>query len=196
MHDEIFWGALSMLLATLQYIPYVHGILAGRVKPHIFTWLVWALPTGVTFFAQITHGAGPGSWAMGYTTLLCALVCVLSLKRGEKQIVTLDWIMLGCALLAIVLWLLTSNALIAVLLSMVAANLGWVPTIRKSIHKPYEESITSYAIAVIKWLCSIVALRESTPVTLIFPATAVFVTILFIGFIMIRRAQLRTVAKG
>ena len=189
--NETSWGLASLVLTTIQYIPYFRGIFTGRVKPHVFSWLVWALPAGITFFAQIAKGAGAGAWATGYTTLLCIAVFILSLSRGEKKIVLLDWVTLFCALLAIAVWAMTDDPLGAVILATIANGLGFIPTVRKSIEKPYEESIISYCFSTTKWFCSIIAAQSMTVTTLLFPIASVIMALAFTGFVLMRRDQLK-----
>jgi hypothetical protein len=190
-NNEILWGVGSILLATIQYGSYFKGIFSGKVKPHAFTWLVWGIQSGTTFFAQLVKNAGPGTWVTGYTTVFCVFIFALALSRGEKKIVKLDWAALVCALFSIVLWVVTQDPLIAVILATSAGALGWIPTVRKSIHKPNEESLTAYNIACMKWVSATVAVTSISWTTLLYPASSAIMTFMFIVMVLIRRAQLK-----
>jgi hypothetical protein len=187
-------GVASLVLCTIQYIPYYKGIFEGRVRPHAVTWLIWALIAGIAFAAQLIKGGGAGAWASGYTMLLCTGVFLLSFSRGEKEIVLIDWISLAIGLMALVMWAVTNDPLNAVILAVIANTIGYVPTVRKSIAKPYQEDMRSYAISLIKWVCAIAALDSFNATNLLYPVGATVVTAAFVVMLLIRRNQLRAAA--
>lgn len=184
------WGAASVALTAVQYVPYLIGIVQERFKPHVFTWIIWTLLTGINFLAQFISGAGSGSWATGFSAMMCGTVFVLSAKRGEKNIAPIDWATLACALLAIVLWRLTNDPLNAVILSSFAGCLGFVPTIRKCLKDPHIESIFSYCACGLKWICAIYAIESLSLTTLLSPVVSIATTIGFITFMFVRRLQM------
>ena len=185
------WGAVSVVFTTVQYVPYFRGVFRGKFRPHTFSWLVWGVLAGINFFAQVATDAGPGAWAGGYTALLSLGVFFVSFKHGEKSIVLIDWITMVCALLAIVLWVTTKDPLNATLLATFASCLGWIPTVRKSIQKPHQESIQAYSVSMLKWLCSIFAIQSLSLTTLLAPLASLVTGISFIIFMAVRRAQLK-----
>lgn len=188
------WGIASITLATIQYIPYLRSIFGGHSRPHAFTWLVWGLQAVIVFFAQLAKSAGAGTWTTGYTALFCTVIFTLALSRGEKKIVWLDWVTLSCAVLAIVLWIVTKDPLLAVIFTTIAGVLGWVPTVRKSIDKPYEESFASFSIAMVKWFCATMAVESASVTTVLYPATCVITTLMFLSLLVVRRNKLKVAA--
>jgi hypothetical protein len=78
---EIF-GAAAVVLAIVNYLPYLIGSLTGKSTPHVFTWSLWFLLTSVAFFAQFTSGGGIGSWATGITAFIILLIAISSLRSG------------------------------------------------------------------------------------------------------------------
>ena len=105
----------------------------------LFRWFAWGLPLGIVFAAQWVEGAGGGSWVTIVTAVLCTVIFVLSLFRGEREITPVDWIGLIASLVALALWKLTKDPLGAVVLITLSNVLGFVPTIRKTLTKPGEE---------------------------------------------------------
>lgn len=157
---QIIFGYIAVILSIISYIPYIYDVLKNKTRPHIFMWILWSLLSGITYFIQIYNNAGAGSWSMAISTLACFFIFLISIKRGEKQIVLLDWICFLGALLAISVWLITSNQISAVLLTTLTALLSFIPTFRKSWHRPYEETALTFTINSVKWLVSLIALTE------------------------------------
>ncbi len=153
-----FIGITSVVLAFIGYIPYSLNILRDKTKPHAFSWLVWFLLTGASFFIQIGHGAGPGSYMLGFTAIVCFLFFIAGLVRGEKKITRSDWMSLIGAFIAIILWLIFNATFFSVLLIVLADGLGLLPTIRKSVIHPYQETLVTYLFSAIKALLSLLAL--------------------------------------
>ncbi len=158
--SQIIFGYIAVILSIISYIPYIYDVLKNKTRPHIFMWILWSLLSGITYFIQIYNNAGAGSWSMAISTLACFFIFLISIKRGEKQIVLLDWICFLGALLAISIWLITSNQISAVLLTTLTALLSFIPTFRKSWHRPYEETALTFTINTVKWLVSLLALTE------------------------------------
>lgn len=49
-------GVLSTVLAVYCTVPYIRSILAGRTKPHQFSWLVFTIMNGIVTVAQFLEG--------------------------------------------------------------------------------------------------------------------------------------------
>ncbi len=133
------WGAVSVALALVSLAPYLWTTIRGTNKPHIFTWIIWALLTAIAFAIQFLEGAGAGAWSGAVSTIFCIAILVVALRNGEKHITRSDWVVFVAALAAIPIWLLTQNPLLAAVWVTGIDSLGYIPTIRKSWLKPYEE---------------------------------------------------------
>ncbi len=144
----------------------------------------------MTYVAQISRDAGAGSWLIAFGTIMCSVVFVMSLFRGEKGIVRLDVYSLVLALIGIALWIITSNPLTAVVLAAAVDVLGFIPTFRKAYSKPFEETTSNYMIAVVSYSLSIFALQSVNAVTITFPLTLVIIDALFVAMALVRRKQL------
>lgn len=57
---EIF-STIAVIIALYSYTKYIQSIFAGKTIPHVFSWGIWALTTGIAFFAQVAGGGGWGS---------------------------------------------------------------------------------------------------------------------------------------
>lgn len=65
-----------------------------------------------------------------------------------------------------------------------------MPTIRKSYHKPHEETLVHYVLAGLKFVFAIFALDNYTLVTWLYPASLVAANLFFVFMLMVRRRKL------
>jgi hypothetical protein len=190
MDIKLALAAIAALMTLVGYFYYFRDIFAGKTKPHAFTWLVWASLTAIGFAGQLADNGGAGAYITGLTAAISFLVFFLALFRGEKEITRSDWLSLGGAALALLLWALTDNPLLAIILITLVDFLGFVPTIRKSIHKPHEETLISYVLAGLKFILAIIALDNYSAVTILYPASLVFANLLFVALLLSRRRKI------
>lgn len=86
-------GFVTVVLAFIAIAPYIYDIFRNKTKPHVFTWVIWAIVTILAFFGQWQKGGGPGSWTTGVTGILTIFIALISLKKGSKDITKLDIVM-------------------------------------------------------------------------------------------------------
>jgi hypothetical protein len=192
---HLVFGAFGVLLGLAGYGLYFRSIFRGETKPHLFTWVTYALIDAIVFVAQALHGAGAGSWALLLCALANAVIAVLALRRGEKHIATVDWISFAAALLCIALWILTSNALVAVVLASAVNVFGIVPTFRKSYTRPDQESVSIWTMDMFMFGASLIALDVFSLTTALFPVVIVLQNSVLVGMVLIRRRQLGRVSQ-
>jgi len=189
METKTIIALVSIAMTIFGYSFYFKDIFAGKTKPHAFSWLVWATLTSIAFFGQLSAGAGPGAWVTATTAVISFVIFWLALTRGEKDITKSDKIFLGASFFAIIPWLLTKDPLISIILVTVIDFLGFLPTIRKSIKKPYEETLIHYVFAGLKFLLAIIALDNYTLVTWLYPASLVLANWFFIVLLLVQRRK-------
>lgn len=183
-------GIAATVIALISYIPYFRDIFARKTKPHAFTWLIWGVLTLIAFVGQLVDHAGPGAWVTGFTAFVCLAIALLAALNGVRNIVRLDWIALAGAAVALLVWYLTRGPLLSVILITVIDNLGFVPTLRKSYHRPFEETMSTFVLSGIKWMLGIFALAHLSVTTALFPFSIVVASWLFVIMLLVRRAQL------
>lgn len=187
---HVAFGAVALALTFVAFFLYVRDTLWRGTKPHPFTWFLITVIDSTVFVAQVLHGGGPGTWAVGMGALLAGFTFVLTLKYGEKQITKIDWACLGIALMGIATWIVTSNALLAVVLASVSDVVVKAPTFRKSYLRPDEESVSVWSVDIVLYSLSIVALSSITWTTALFPAEIVLTNVLLVDMILLRRRTL------
>lgn len=183
-------GGLAAVLALVSYVPYVADIFKGKTKPHAISWGIWSALLAIYLLAAVHDHAGPGVWQLGITTLMCALIFVLSLRRGEKQIFRSDWLCLLGAAIAGMLWWITNDPLVSILLVTAIDFIAFVPTFRKSFHKPHQETLSTHWVDVVKHGLSLTAMANYSLVTTLYPSTLFVMNLAFAVLLTVRRKQL------
>ena len=69
MTFKIVATIIGALLTFIGAYLYYKDMFSGLTKPHIFTWFIWTLLTGIAFAGQLAGGGGLGSWVMGVTRI-------------------------------------------------------------------------------------------------------------------------------
>ena len=187
MEYKILLGLAAAGVGIAAYAYYFRGILAGKTKPHVFTWLVWALITSIVFAAQVQKGAGPGAWVTGVTALCTFLVAAIAFKSGYKDIRLLDWFCLAGALLGLGLWITTKDPLSAVVTVTLVDAIAFLPTFRKAYRKPFEENATAFALNSLKFIVGLAALETYALATWLYPASLVLTNGAFALMLLLRR---------
>lgn len=182
-------GYVAAILTFVNYMPYLRGIYKGNIKPHALTWLAFSVLGGVGCVAQIYGGAGAGAWATGLTSIICFIIFISALAKGSVRFTVFDWMALIASFIAIILWWATSDPLIAVILISAADLLGFLPTFRKTYHRPYEESGLYYSLSAVRWFIAVLALRSLNLITATYPVSLILTCCAFLCFMYIRRKQ-------
>jgi hypothetical protein len=191
---KVALGIIATLIGLISYLPYITDTVAGRTKPHAFSWLIWAILTAIGFAAQVADKAGPGSWITGITAAACFLIFGLGVKYGERNITRFDWGCLIFSLAAIPIWIATATPVYAVILITIIDTVGFLPTYRKAWHKPSEETLVTWIVSTIKFFISLFALNNYSLVTVLYPASLVLMNGLFVVMVLWRKRILLNTA--
>lgn len=183
-------GYLSIAVVVLTTIPYIAQMRCGKIKPHIFTWIIWTLTTGIAAAARTTEQAGPGAWGQWAGAVSCLGVVLLATRHGEKEITRSDKVAFAAALLAIPLWQLTQNALLAVIMVTAIDLAGYYPTFRKSWRRPHQEAIYNYLAANIIHILSLAATERYALVNVLFQIAVFIANSAMIAMVLWRRRAL------
>lgn len=175
-------GFISVVMTLAAYLPYFYNVLKGTTKPHAFSWLVWFTLTAVSLFIQITYNAGPGSWMLGVTSIICFSLFIAGLIRGEKNITLSDWFSLIGAFFATLLWFIFQATFISILLIVLADFFGFYPTIRKSLIHPNQETMITYFLSSVKAFLSLLAIKSFSFETIFY---LFYLLLVNLGFVLI-----------
>lgn len=185
---KLILSSIAIILTFYSFFPYITSILAGKIKPHVFSWIIWALTTFIVFLAQLSDNGGAGAWPVGISGTITFYIAFLAyMKRGDIQITRSDWIFLTMALLAIPVWVLTDNALFAVIILTSIDLIGFLPTMRKAYFFPHDEQLRLFILSFIRYIIAACALEHYSLITLLFPVSVATMCIIVITMVTIRR---------
>lgn len=186
MHKAL--GLLAIVLTIWALYPYIRSIHLGKMKPHIFSWIIWGSTTVVVGIAQFVEKGGAGSWAIIFSGLITYYIAYLAfIHKSDTSITLTDKVFLGLSMSAIPFWVLTSNPLWAVLILTSVDIMGYAPTFRKSYTNPYEESMPLFSIMTGRNFIAALALEHYSLTTLLFPVATGIANIVLISMILVQR---------
>jgi len=181
-------SAAAIAVTFVAFAPYIHSILRGTTRPHVFSWVIWGVTTLIVFFAQVEGGAGVGAWPIGISaTITIGIACLAWVKRADVAITRVDWLFFAAAMSSIPVWFFTADPLWAVVILTLVDLLGFGPTIRKAYAFPASESLAFYALFALRNLLVLVALEHYSLTTVMFPAFIAAACVLLVALVVWRR---------
>lgn len=184
-------SAIGIVLTIAGFVPYVLGIVKGRVRPHMFSWLIWGITTLLVFIAQLQDGGGIGAWPIGVSGLTTLVVALLAyMNRADTTVTQTDWLFLFLALSSLPVWYVTANPLWAVVILTSVDLLGFGPTYRQVWHRPWSDSIMFFTLLAARNLLVLIALENYSVTTMLFPAAIGLASLGLIVILVTRRRAL------
>lgn len=188
---KLFFGLLSSGLALASYIPYFRDIIRRQTKPHAYSWLIWGILSTIVYIGELVSHGGAGSWVFGVMAIANLTIFIIALRRNENDINLADKLCLAGAGVAILLWLFGKQPLYSVILVTIIDLIGFWPTTRKTIMKPFAESLPTYVLGWLSYATSLLALGQISWVTAFYPSSLVVTELSFITLMLVRRYQVR-----
>lgn len=186
---KIISSFLWIIVTCFWYYYYIKEIYKWRNKPHLYTWLVWGTVLFIWFSIQISNNG----WYWSLVTLIEALFCLwvvfIAIKRWEKDVTLWDKLSLIAAFISIFFWLVLKQPIISVILIILIDFFWFLPTLRKSYWKPFEESISVYIAWAILFTFAIIWLKEYTFLTYGYPLAIIIFDSILVLMILIRRKK-------
>lgn len=184
---QIFFALLSIGFVLIAFADYLRDMWAGKTKPHVYTWLVWALTQSVAFAGIWKGNGGLGGLAVMIGGGLVFVVFLLSLKFGTKNITVHDTVVLILALLAIVVWVQLHQALLSVIMVTVIDMIGYIPSYRKSYVDPYSETLRTWILFSIANVFTILALESWNALTVTYLLALIAANMTLVSICVLRR---------
>ena len=204
-------GALAVLIAIVAYGIYAWKSLRGDARPHPLSWLIFGVLTSTGYLVQLDQQAGPGSWVMAITTIVCFLLCVMSFWQGERTFPWYEWAFLAAAAVVFAFYLWSRNpGLIATAvtgaprdlliryapeisssLAAFVSVIGFGPTVTKAWARPHSDSASVFLLNSLKFVPSFFALDSVSIATWVMPAALVIANAGVALIIFLRRRQVK-----
>jgi len=183
-------AGLAVICSVTASSVYIRDIVYEKTRPHLFTWLVWAIVMGVATAIALLNDAYASAVVIGFGSFMCSIISLLSLRYGEKSITRSDWVMFIAALSIIPIWALTKEPLVAALLATSIDTLGYGPTFRKAWMKPWEENLKSFSIMILQSALSVLSVTPFLVVTGLYPSAILTMNVALVSMLLFRRQTL------
>jgi hypothetical protein len=180
---------IAVLLAIAGNVPYLRDVITRKIRPHPYTWLVWSIVSGVTFFGQVAKGAGIGAIPTGASELFTIVIFLFSLRYGFANIAKRDTYFLVIALLGLIPWALTKDPTLSVIIVVGIDVVAFIPTLRKSWLQPRTETWTLYAMNVLRHLLTLFSLEAYNIATTLHSFAMIVTNTLMTAFILAPRKR-------
>ena len=179
---------LASILAIVGYIPYIKYTVSNKTKPHVISWLLWAIIGCTAFALQLNKGGGVGSFVTLCAGLASFVIFILAIKNGEKSVTISDIYIFLIALLAVGLWVVAEQPLWSAILISIATVLTFIPTFKKSWFYPGTETVFTWRLNAFRHVLSIMVIQSYNPVTILYPLTCVAANVL-LSLILLRKRR-------
>ncbi len=181
-------STIGSVIGIVGYIPYLLDVTRGKTKPHAFSWLIWSSVTAIAFFGQIARGGGEGTSVTAVAAVCCLIIFYAGLRKGDTVVTRFDWWCFVVALIAVPLWAFTDDPLLSMVLVTGIAGIGFLPTIRKSLVNPQQETLLLYVCSAISWILSLCALRLYSVTTMLYPLSGIILNSV-VAFVIISQRR-------
>lgn len=189
MNIAYFLGITAGIFLIAGYIPYVYEVLKGTDVPNRASWFIWSLSTATILFGVQSTGTHEAIWVPIADAIGCFVIFILSFQRGVGGWSKTDKISLSICLLSLIVWWVTGNALITLVANLLIYISGYIPTIKKSIKNPEQESLTAWTFFLIGVLLNLVTviIGHDTGLTVWLYPIVLVATVGTLYFFLIRR---------
>jgi hypothetical protein len=180
---------IGAVIAVVGNVPYLLDVIKKRVEPHPYTWLVWTIVSGVTFFGQVAKGAGIGALPTAAAEIFTVIIFLFSLQYGFKNIVKTDTYFLIFALLGLIPWAITKDPTISVIIVVIIDLIAFVPTIRKTWIKPKSETPALFSMNVVRHILTLFSLQAYNIATTLHSIAMIVTNGIMTGIIVLKKKK-------
>ena len=184
---KIIFTTIATILGIIGFIPYLKDVFRLKTKPHIYTWLIWAI-TQTTAIVGIIYGGGAwGALNLIVGTIFVIIIFFLSFRYGSKNITKQDTLVLFLALCSVIAWWQLNNPLLAVIMVSIIDALGYIPSFRKAYKDPWSETQSTWLIFTISNIFALLALDKYNLLTVTYLGSITLANILMFLICFLRR---------
>src|SRR3989344_30071 len=179
-------AVIAAVFSIVGNVPYLLDIIKKKIQPHPYTWLVWTIVSGITFFGQLVKGAGIGALPTGIAEIFTIIIFLFSLQYGFKNIKKIDTYFLIFALLGIIPWMLTKDPTFSIIIVVSIDLIAFIPTLRKTRLYPKSEISVLYSMNVLRHILTLFSLQAYNIATVLHSIAMIITNSLMTIFIIFR----------
>lgn len=169
MSKELLFGIASLGLNLFGYIPYIRGVLKGKIKPQRITWGIWTVLLIITFINQILNGGGYSVLFLGSTAILVFITFILSIRKGVGGATKFDKIILTSSLILFIYWILVRDTRTSTIIATLIDLVGALPTVIKAYKAPSTEAYLQWIMAALGGLLGMLSITTSDYILYVYP---------------------------
>jgi hypothetical protein len=167
--------ALSAVITVSATIPYFLGVVRGRIKPRVVSWVNWMLLTGLSGAAALSARQYPSAVLSFAACLECLSVVIAGLRKGDHRFELFDVACQIGAILGLVLWIIFNDPLVAIIASIIIDLIVSAPTVRHIWRRPREESSSVFVLSCIGAVLALPAIHNPEPIGLVMPVYLILI---------------------
>lgn len=186
---KLVLALIAAALAVFGNIPYLKDMFRKKVKPHLYSWLLWSIVSSVVFFGQLAKGAGVGAIPTGVSAFFTILIFLFSFKYGFPHITKKDTFLLIFALLGLVPWFITKDPTISVVIMVSIDLIAFIPTLAKTWIYPKTEDSLLYTTNAARHGLALFSLEAYNLATMLHSIVMIIVNVSMTAMILIRRKK-------
>ena len=151
---------VSIIISSIGGFAYLRDMFAGRSKPNLVSWGLWALAPLIATGAALTAGADLWGTARVFISGFVPFTIFafgLFTPQSYWRLTRFD---LWCGVLSVIAlgaWLIANEPVIAILLAVAADLFACVPTLAKAWKFPHTETATVFLMGLLASLIAIPA---------------------------------------
>jgi len=151
---------LGIILQFIGVTFYIRSIIAGKTKPNLVSWTIWALAPFIGAYFQFKAGAGVSAipvFMAGFNPFLIVIFCFLK-KDAYWKLNYFDFVCGGFSLLSLFLYMVTHNLGISIFFAVFGDFLAGLPTYAKAWKFPETENGLLYLFAAVSNIIGLLTL--------------------------------------
>lgn len=161
---------LILIFGCASYVAGSTQIIRGKYKPSLFSRLVWLLLAINSFAGVVVSKSTKASVLLSLIFLIGnAIIFLLSLWRGSRNIGTVELICSGLLLVSALLWITIDSPTVNLAIGLFAHFIGAIPTYKRVWKDGSSESAAFWSLFFIASLLGVVSGIDEPISKLLFP---------------------------
>jgi hypothetical protein len=177
---------ISFVISLIGGIAYLRDMFAGRSKPNLVSWGLWALAPLIATGAAISAGAdtwGTARVFMSGFVPFSIFAFGLFVRQSYWKLTKFDFFCGALSLVALGAWLIADAPVTAILLAVGADFLACIPTISKALKSPETETALTFFMGLTASVITVPAIPVWTIENIAFQAYLIGINLILFGVV-------------